>query len=78
MEQASASSSTTTTTTTTTTTKTETTSDPWFSPYANLMKDELNKIILMGEKKTRSQLVFLVLNTLHFIVNDGGYLLLSK
>ena len=54
MEQASASSS----TTTTTTTKTETTSDPWFSPYANLMKDELNKIILMGEKKTRSQLVF--------------------
>ena len=57
MEQASASSS---STTTTTTTKTETTSDPpWVSPYANLMKDELKKIILMGEKKTRSQLVFL-------------------
>ena len=54
MEQASASSS-----STTTTTKTETTSDPWVSPYANLMKDELKKIILMGEKKTRSQLVFL-------------------
>ena len=59
MEQASASSSSTATTTTTTTTKTETTSDPWVSPYANLMKDELKKIILMGEKKTRSQLVFL-------------------
>ena len=52
---------------------TGTTEDPWISEYANLTKDEFEKMILMGEKKTKYQLVFFIRNTLHLIVNDGNY-----
>ena len=31
------------------------------------------KLILMGKTKTKYQLVYFILNTLHHIVNSGGY-----
>ena len=46
---------------------------PGVSLYASLTKDEFKKMILMGASKTRYQLVFFILNTLHFIQIDGDY-----
>ena len=45
---------TTTRTTEIATSTTGTTEDPWISEYANLAKDEFEKMILMGEKKNMS------------------------
>ena len=47
--------------------------DPWVSPYPNLTKDEFLTMILMGASKTRYQLGFFILNTLHFIQIDRSY-----
>ena len=43
------------------------------SEYSSMSKEELKKLILIGKPKTRFELVYFILNTLHHIVNSGGW-----
>lgn len=43
------------------------------SPNSTMTKAEFKDLILMGKSKTRYEIVYFILNTLHNIVNSGGY-----
>ena len=41
--------------------------------YSTMSKEDFKKLILMGKSKTRYQLVYIILNTLHHIVSAASY-----
>ena len=43
------------------------------SEYSSMSKEEFKELILIGRLKTRFELAYFILNTLHHIVNSGGW-----
>lgn len=41
--------------------------------HSAMNKEEFRKLILMGKSKSRYELMFFILNTLHHIVNSASY-----